>query len=61
PRHLRPPPLFTEPPTVTSTLSNPRCSPQTKHRFMEKAYLQELAKQLQLAPEVIEQLEQQLR
>ncbi|MCA3879827.1 tellurite resistance TerB family protein [Vibrio vulnificus] len=29
--------------------------------FMEKAYLQELAKQLQLAPEVIEQLELQLR
>lgn len=29
--------------------------------FMEKAYLQELAKQLQLAPEVIDQLEQQLR
>lgn len=32
-----------------------------EQNFMEKAYLQELAKQMQLAPEVINQLETQLR
>lgn len=32
-----------------------------EQNFMEKAYLQELAKQMQLAPEVINQLEAQLR
>lgn len=32
-----------------------------EQNFMEKAYLQELAKQMQLAPEVVNQLEAQLR
>lgn len=32
-----------------------------EQNFMEKTYLQELAKQLQLAPEVTLQLEQQLQ